>query len=275
MNGYFSFPLLGYNLRLRTKNFLLWSLVSLCLFILIIVMFSNLLSAGLPDFVSDMLASIPATVSGDQSAGELPDFKDFGVNFGVCMQLMLIVGCVYASYLGASANTASRGDNDITFIYSLPVTRVCTVLTSFVAQFVVLIFYNVVVLVISLGVLYSNNKMSYLGKIILAVVAFLLIELIYLSVSFLLSTFMNSSSQSSSISAVIVTVTVLFGLIGSMSPALKVLKFLSPYTYVSVYAIVSGGSRMFYVGIAAGILIALISLVVSCARYEKIDFLLD
>lgn len=275
MNGYFSLPLLGYNLRLRTKNFLLWSLVSLCLFILIIVMFSNLLSAGLPDFVSDMLASIPATVSGDSSSENLPDFKDFGVNFGVCMQIMLIVGCVYASYLGASANTASRGDNDITFIYSLPVTRVCTVLTSFVAQFVVLIFYNVVVLVISLGVLYSNNKMSYLGKIILAVVAFLLIELIYLSVSFLLSTFMNSSSQSSSISAVIVTVTVLFGLIGSMSPALKVLKFLSPYTYVSVYAIVSGGSRMFYVGIAAGILIALISLVVSCARYEKIDFLLD
>ncbi len=275
MNGYFSFSLLGYDLRLRTKNFIVWSLVSLCLFILIIVMFSNLLSAGLPDFASDMLASIPNTVSGDAKNGDLPDFKDFGVNFGVCMQIMLIVGCVYASYLGASANASSRGDNDITFIYSLPVTRVCTVLTSFVAQFVILVFYNLVVLIISLGVLYSNNKMSYLGKILLAVAAFLLIELIYLSVSFLLSTFMNSSSQSSSISAVVVTITVLFGLIGSLSPALKILTFLSPYTYVSVYAIVSGGSRMFFVGIAAGVLITLVSLVISCARYEKIDFLLD
>ncbi len=275
MNGYFSFPLLGYNLKLRTKNLAVWSIVSLCLFILIIVMFSNLLSAGLPEFVGDMLASVPTSVASDGSIAELPDFKDFGVNFGVCLQIMLVVGCVYASYLGASANSNSRGDTDITFIYSLPVSRVCTVLTSFVAQFFVLFFYNIIVLVISVGVLYSNNKMSYLGKIILAVAAFLLIELIYLSVAFLLSTFMNNSSQASSISAVIVTVTVLFGLIGSLSPSLKVLKFLSPYTYISVYAIVSGGSRMFFIGIVAGILIALISLVISCARYEKIDFLLD
>ena len=275
MNGLFSFSLLGYNLRLRTKNFLVWSLISLCLFILIIVMFTNLLNAGLPDFISDMLSSVPSSVSSDPQAGSLPDFKDFGVNFGVCMQIMLIVGCVYASYLGASANTGSRGDSDIMFIYSLPVTRIATVLTAFAAQVVTLFFYNLIVLLISLAMLYSNNKMDYLGKIILAAAAFLLIEMIYLSIAFLLSTFMNTASQASSISAVVVTVTVLFGIIGSMSDSLKIFKFLSPYTYVSVYAIVSGGSRMFFVGIAAGILIMLVSVVLSCARYEKIDFILD
>ena len=275
MNGYFSLPLMVYNLKARTKNFIVWSIISLCLFILIIVMFTNLLNAGLPDFLSDMLVSVPTSVSGDGQTADLPDFKDFGVNFGVCMQMMLIVGCVYASYLGASANTGGRGDSDITFIYSLPVTRVCTVLTSFIAQIVTLFFYNIIVLLISLAVLYSNNKMSYLGKILLAVTVFLLIELIYLSIAFLLSTFMNSSSQASSIAAVIVTITIVFGLIGSMSPALKVLKFLSPYTYVSVFAIVSGGSRMFFVGIVAGVLVTIASVVLSCARYEKIDFLLD
>ena len=275
MNGYVSMPLLGYNLKSRTKNFIIWTLVSVCLFILIVVMFTNLLNAGLPEFIGDMLSSVPTSVSGSEQPGELPDFKDFGVNFGVCMQLMLIVGCVYASYLGASANTGSRGDNDITFIYSMPVTRVTTVLTSFAAQFVILLFYNIVVFVVSLGVIYSNNKMNYIGRIAFAVLAFLLIETIYLSVSFLLATFMNTSSQASSISAVMVTITVLFGLVGSLSPALNALTFLSPYKYISIYSIVSGGSSMFFIGIIAGVVVSIISIVVSCVRYDKIDFLLD
>ncbi len=274
MNEYFSVPLLGYKLKGRTKNFIVWSTISLCLFILIVVMFSNLLSAGLPDFVSDMLASIPGSVSG--SAGTAtPDFKDFGVNFGVCMQLMLIVGCVYASYLGASANTNGRGDSDITFVYSLPVSRVCAVLTSFVSQLAVLFCYNIVVAVVSAGVLYANNKMSFIGKVFLAVGAFMLIEIIYLAISFLLATFMNSGSQASSISAVVVTVTVLFGLLGSLSKALSVLKVLSPYTYISVFGIIAGESRMYLVGIAAGLLITVTSLVLSVARYNRIDLTLD
>ena len=275
MNEYFSIPLLGYKLRGRTKNFIVWTAVSVCLFILIIVMFSNLLSAGLPDFMSDMLSSIPGSVSGSSNGVTTPDFKDFGVNFGVCMQLMLIVGCIYASYLGASANTNGRGDSDITFVYSLPVSRMCAVLTSYVSQLVVLFFYNIVVAVVSAGVLYANNKMSFLGKVLLAAGAFMLIEIIYLSISFLLATFMNSGSQASSISAVVVTVTVIFGLLGSLSKALSVMKILSPYTFISVFGIISGESRMYIVGIAAGLLITVVSLVISCARYSRIDLILD
>ena len=274
MNSFFSLPLLGYDLRARTRNFIVWSVISLCLFILTIVMFSNLLGAGLPDFLADMLASFPTSPGNDKSV-QLPDFKDFGVNFGVCMEIMLIVGCVYASYLGASANSGGRGDSDITFIYSLPVTRVCAVVTSFFAQIVILFFYNIIIFLVSLAVLYSNNKMNYLGKIFIAAAAFFLVEIIYLSITFLLATFMNNSSQASSVSAVVVTVTIVFGIIGSMASSLKILKALSPYSYISVYSIVSGGDSMFYIGIAAGLLITVISLVLSCARYEKIDFLLD
>ena len=83
MNEYFSMPMMGYKLRGRTKNFLVWSTISLCVFILIIVMFSNLLSAGLPDFISDMMASMPGLSSDSGAIVETPDFKDFGVNFGV------------------------------------------------------------------------------------------------------------------------------------------------------------------------------------------------
>lgn len=276
MNGYFSFPLLSYSLRSRTKNLIVWSFVSLCIFILIIVMFMNLLTAGLPDIISDMLSSLPTSLyGGTEGTGEVPDFTDFGVNFGLCMQLMLIVGCVYACYLGASSNSNSHGDSDITFIYAMPVSRLCTVLTSFITQFVTLFVYNIVVLLVSLAVLYSNNQMAYFGKILLAVFAFLLIETVYLSIAFLCSTFMNSSSQASSISAVTVTATLVFGLVGSLSSSLKVLTFLSPYTYVSVYSIVSGGSKVFFIGIVASVLIILVALAVSCIRYDKIDFLLD
>ena len=275
MNEMVSMPLLSYDLKSRLKNFIIWTIISVCLFILIVVMFTNLLNAGLPEFIADMLSSVPTSVSGGEQTSELPDFKDFGVNFGVCMQLMLIVGCVYASFLGASANTGSRGDNDITFIYSMPVTRICTVLTSYFAQVVILFFYNLAIFAVALGVLYSNNKMSFISRIALAVLAFMLIEVIYLSISFLLATFMNTSSQAASISAVIVTITVLFGFVGSLSPSLNTLTFFSPYKYISVYSIVSGGSSLFLIGIIAGVVMSIISIMISCARYNKIDFLLD
>ena len=103
----------------------------------------------------------------------------------------------------------------------------------------------------------------------------MLIEIIYLAISFLLATFMNSGSQASSISAVVVTVTILFGIIGSMAKSLSVLKILSPYTYISVFGILAGQSRMYLVGIAAGLLMTIISLVISCVRYDKIDLILD
>ncbi len=275
MSDFLSMPLLSYDLKSRRRNFIVWMIISVCLFILIVVMFTNLLNAGLPEFIGDMLSSVPTSVSGGEKPADLPDFKDFGVNFGVCMQLMLIVGCIYASYLGASANTGSRGDNDITFIYSMPVSRVCTVLTSYFAQIVILLFYNIAVFAVALGVLYSNHKMNFTGRIALAVLAFMLIEIIYLSISFLLSTFMNTSSQAASISAVIVTITVLFGFVGSLSPSLNALTFFSPYKYISVYSIVSGGHSMFYIGIIAGVLMSIISVMLSCARYNKIDFLLN
>ena len=72
-----------------------------------------------------------------------------------------------------------------------------------------------------------------------------------------------------------VTVTVLFGLVGSMSPALKALEFLSPYKYISVFSIVSGSGGLYFVGIVAGLLIALLCVVISCEKKKKIDFLLD
>ncbi len=275
MNEYFSFTLLGYKLKSRTKNFLVWSTISLCLFILIVVMFSNLLSAGLPEFISDMASSMPGAVTGSAPDSEPLDFKDFGVNFGVCLQIMLIVGCVYASYLGASANTNGRGDSDVTFVYSLPVSRTCAVMTGFVAQLVTLFLHNIVVALVSIAVLYSNNKMSYLGKVLLAVGAFLLIEIIYLAISFLLATFMNSGSQASSISAVVVTITILFGIIGSAAKTLSIMKIFSPYSYISIFGIITGESRLYVIGIAAGLLMTVVSLVISCMRYNKIDLIMD
>ncbi|MDE7389479.1 MAG: hypothetical protein K2M82_00845 [Lachnospiraceae bacterium] len=267
MNSFLSFPLLYYNLRSRTKNFVVWSLISLCLFILIIVMFMNILNAGLPSFINDMLAA----VSGG-NGNSLPDFSDFNVDFGVCMQIMLVVGCVYASYLGASA--ISNGDGDITFIYAQPITRLCTVLTTFVAQIVILFFYNLVVLLVSAAVLYSNNKMMNMGRVAMAVLAFILIEAVYLSLSLLFSTFMNSVSQATSISAVTVTATVVCAIVGAI-PSLGVFKILSPYAYLSVYSIVTGGGKMFFMGIVASFVLIIVSATLSCIRYEKIDFLLD
>lgn len=275
MNEYFSFTLLGYKLRSRTKNFLIWTTISLCFFILIVVMFSNLLSAGLPEFIRDMANSMPGAVTGTGGNQESIDFNDFGVNFGVCLQIMLIVGCVYASYLGASANTNGRGDSDVTFVYSLPISRTCAVLTGFIAQFVTLFFHNIVVALMSIAVLYSNNKMTFLGKVLLAIGAFLLIEIIYLAISFLLATFMNSGSQASSISAVVVTITILFGILGSMAKSLGLLKILSPYSYISIFGIITGESRLYVIGIAAGLLMTVVSLVLSCVRYDQIDLIMD
>ena len=214
-------------------------------------------------------------LTGSAEQQETMDFRDFGVNFGVCMQIMLVVGCVYASYLGASANTNGRGDSDVCFVYSLPVSRICAVLTSFAAQLITLFLHNIVVFLVSTAVLFSNNKMTYLSKVLLAVGAFFLIEIIYLAVSFLLATFMNSGSQASSISAVVVTITILFGVLGSMAKTLAILKIFSPYSYISVFGIITGESRLYVVGIAAGLLMTVISLVLSCSRYNQIDLILD
>ena len=77
------------------------------------------------------------------------------------------------------------------------------------------------------------------------------------------------------ITAVVVTITILFGVLGSMAKTLAILKIFSPYSYISVFGIITGESRLYVVGIAAGLLMTVISLVLSCSRYNQIDLILD
>ncbi len=276
MSGYFSFPLLSYSLRSRTRSFIVWSIITLCIFIFIIVMFTNMLDAGLPDFINDMLSSIPSSVTGSSdSSVSLPDFTDFSVNFGACMQIMLIVGCIYACSLGASANSNSHGDSDITFIYAQPVSRLATVLSSYAAQLVTLFCYDVVVYIVAFAMLYANNRLSYMGVLTLAMLAYFFMEAVYLSITFLFSTFMSSGTQAASVAALTITATLLFGLLGVLASSLSFFKYLSPYTYVSVYSIITGGGSSYFAGIVVGFVIIIAAVVVSCIRYEKIDFLLE
>lgn len=254
----------------------MWSLITLCIFIFIIVMFSNMLDAGLPEFISDMLSSIPSSVTGSSDSSlSLPDFTDFSVNFGACMQIMLIVACVYACSLGASANSNSHGDSDITFIYAQPVSRLCTVLTSYAAQLVTLFCYNVVVYIVAFAMLYANNKLSFMGALTVAMLAYLFVEAVYLSITFLFSTFMSSGTQAASVAALTIVVTLLFALLGVLASSLSFFKYLSPYTYISVYSVISGGGGSYFAGIVIGFIVIIATVAVSCIRYEKIDFLLE
>ena len=260
-------------LRQGLLSLFLWMVLSGGLLTLLLFCFNQVADSNFSDTLNDMLQAFPEQLRSQFGLDTFPDFSSFRNYFSISMQVMLAVGCIYASYLGTSSIVRYESDHSIVFVQALPVSRVSIVLSKLLSQLSLLAIYNLFVFLIAGQV--SMGHVQDMGSFWLAMLqvffSFLAVEAVYLGLGTLLSTFLTHVSQAAASAFMLFIATMLFGILGGVVPAISFLTPLSPYHHTAVYPMMEAGA---YVsgGLLAGCAAALIvCAALACAWYSRRD----
>lgn len=245
------------------------------LLLLTLFFYPNVAQSGLKEALQEMMQAFPTEMLQQFGLNNIPDFLDYNHYLSAAMQIQLLIGCVFAAYLGVSSLIRLESDHSMIFLYSQPISRLSIVYNELLCQLSLIMLYNIGIFLIVY--LMSAAFVTQAGLFLLLVLrvffAFLLIELLYLCIGFFLSCCLSHSSQCTSTAFTLFLFTLLFGLLSGLVPGFGFLRFLSPYFYFQVYPLLSGDPmELSYILIC---LLVSLGSVGGCAfRYRRKDFCL-
>ena len=258
------------SLRQGLLSLFLWMVLSGGLLILLLYCFHQIAGSDFSEILNDMLQAFPEGMRSQFGLGAFLHFSSFRNYFSVTMQIMLLIGCIFASYLGTTSIVRFASDHSTAFIQALPVSRASVVLSKLASQLCLLVFYNVFVFLIaaqaSMG--YVPDMGIFMGEILQVFLSFLAVEAVYLGLGIFLSAFLTHISQAAAAAFMLFIATMLFGVMGGAFQELHWLVPLSPYYYMAVYPLMESGSFVSG-GLLAGCAAALlVCAALACAWYS-------
>lgn len=258
------------SLRQGLLGLFLWMVLSGGLIILLLYCFHQIAGSAFSEILNDMLRAFPEGMRSQFGLGAFLDFSSFRNYFSVAMQIMLLIGCIFASYLGTSSIIRFESDHSAAFIQALPVSRASVVLSKLVSQLCLLVIYNLFIFLIaaqaSMG--YVPDMGSFIGEILQVFFSFLAVEAVYLGLGILLSAFLTHLSQAAAAAFMLFIATMLFGVIGGAFQEMNWLIPFSPYYYTAVYPLMESGAYVsggLLAGCAASLLVCA---AIACAWYS-------
>lgn len=261
------------SLKSGLSSMMLCFIFSGLLLLLTLFFYPQIASSGLREALEEITQAFPSEMLHWFGLDQIPDFTVYEHYLSGALQVQLLIGCIFSSFLGTTALIRYESQHSIVFLYAQSISRLSIVCTKFVCQLTLLALYNIGIFLIVylISAAFVAQASIFLLAVLRVMFAFLLAELLYLCVGFFLSGCLSHSSQSLSTAIMLVIATLLFGMMSSMFSGLGFLRYLCPYLYFQVYHLISGNPMTF-----SYILICLLFSVVCVAacgiRYQRKDF---
>ena len=253
-------------LKYNFKNFLIWTLVACCMYMVIFLIYPTLFDAEQVDingmlkaFPEDMLKAFNMDINGiDNAYGWL---KSEGFVF-----LLMIIGC-YGGLLGSSILLKEESEQTIEYLATLPISRTAIVLQKSVVG----VFYIIAItLVVSgsnyVGLLRSGefDKKQYL----LLSVTPLFSSLVLFFLCLFLSTFAKKTRKVLGITLGLVFASYLLNMLAGISDKAEVFKYFSAFTLADIRNVMLDG-KINPVMVGISILISALCLGLTVFRYNR------
>lgn len=251
------------------KSLILWTVIVALLCALMLIMFPAFQDSF--SEIEDFLEGYPDGFLEAFGLGEGGlDMTNLYGWYGVEGYLFVIlIGGSYAGILGGSILSKEEDDKTIEFLLSKPISRNHV---FFGKAIVVLINLLIMDLVVSLVLLVSFVLMADLDVVVWLLFSFapLLLQLVFASLSLLISIFVTKSRQVMSISLGIVIGMYVIDLISTLTDQGEFLKYITPYEYINAIDIVNNESiRFLYLMLVFGIV--LVSFMSAWQLYKRKD----
>lgn len=242
------------------------------------IMFVQTLFSGFfqPDTFSSRVDAMPSLIRGILALNSSMDLSQPYQFAAYIFQFVLLLSGIYAALIGAKALTGEEGKGTIEFLYSLPITRGSILTQKLFSGIIRYILHCIVIFAVTCAtVWFLNRGMNISGVIIDLIRLFicaLFTGLVYMAIGFLFSSLFRSNAESVSVTLAIVLITYIIGMMGNILSHLSFLRFFSPIHAVRPLTALNNGLSI--VGLAIGLAVFIVALILARIRYKKKDFII-
>lgn len=182
---------------------------------------------------------------------------------------VLLIGGSYAAILGSSILSKEEDDKTVEFLLSRPISRTKVLLGKYVVVIINLLILNTIMCLLLLLMFTIYNDVQLYTIVLLSFGPFVL-QLIFASIGFFISTIITKSRMVMSISLGLTIGMYAVDLISKLTTEFKFLKHITPYEYINaIDIIVHNHIDSFYLLLSVGII--LLSLFGAWRIYTKKD----
>lgn len=230
----FSLQLVWMNVRERLVKWCIWLLSICCVLVALSMLYPLLAQSALLALVNEVFQSFSEELFSTLGLTSLPQLQDSTLYFSLVLQLVMVLACIYACYLGASALVGNESNHNVVLLYSQPVSRTSIGISSYLANLVLLLALQGVLFGITLPICAAFGG-EFTALMLLRVFGvFYLVELTYLSIGFVFSGFLTHANQAAGLALGVFLLSFVFGLLGKFTGLFGFLAYLAPYQYYSV-----------------------------------------
>lgn len=260
-------------IKSQFKGLVVWTISVAAMFIMFIAFFPSMKNSQMQQLVGAKLDSMPKAMLQAFNLDVLPNFTDLLQYFAYCAQYLTMAGSIYASILGVSSLIKEESEGTIEFLYAKPVCRSSIVTSKLIADILLLLCFNLILfLTCSFSCFAVAPKgYSFISKLSLIFISGFIIEIIYFSIGFALSTIIASLRQSTSCALGIFFITYVLGIFSGVIEKLDFLKYFSPYKYILPNEVIKKGYALNSSYILLTFLIITVSLLFTYFKYNRKD----
>lgn len=228
------------------KSIIVWSVTISLIFVLFIAFFPSMKDSAMKELVGAKLSAIPETLLKAFNIDKMPDFTDLMEYFAYCAQYINMAGCIYATMLGANSLIKEETDGTIEFLYSKPVSRTKIVTSKLLSNLATLIVFNIILFTVcAIGcAIVAPAGYEFITKIIIVIKSGFMIEVLFFSIGFVVSTLLSSSRQAAPTALGVFFVTYILGIFSGVVKKLNFLKYFSPFNYVIPSEVIKADYKM-------------------------------
>lgn len=259
----------------RTKSMLIWSAIVIMILVMFMALFPSFKDSGMQELIATKLNAMPVGLLEAMNIS-LIDFQNIVQYFAYCFQFVLMASCIYAALLGAGALVSEESEGTISFLYAKPVSRSKIVTSKLIG--ILIIFYLFIMITglsaFVLCIIFKPAETNTMEMLLLLKTIFIygfLIELIYLSLSFLISIALKTAKQATPVSIGVFFITYFFGIAGKLTDKASFLKYFSPFHYFEPAYVITANYEAEKIYILLTVLLIVCPIILSYIWYNKKD----
>ncbi len=222
------------------RNLLVWTIALSVIIIVFMSLFPSMVNSGMKEMMTTRLDTLPKNMLKAFHLNNGPSLIEPTGFFAYIFQYIFIAASIYSIMLGNKMLVKEETEGTIEFLYAQPVSRKKIILEKIAATTSMIFLFWVTIYVVSIGAtLFFNDSILAKSNIIEAISKIFLTEffvlVFFLSLGFLLSSFLKQVNQG--ISMGLVFIFYLFGIVGDLEDRFSLLKDLSPIAKANPAAI--------------------------------------
>lgn len=220
--------------------------------------------------LNELVAKMPKAIRGFMGGSDF-DLSQASGYYGVIFSYLLLLAAIHAAMIGSNILAKEERDRTAEFLLVKPVSRYLVVGAKLGASLCSILLLNVVtwgISVVSMKQLGDEESLTLAITLLMA--GMLMIQLLFLSIGFVLSAGLTNAKHASMITTSIVLLTYLLAVGINMADNLNGLAFLTPFKYVDAAGIINGGGLSIAYS-TVSLLVAIILFGLSFVYYKKRD----